>query len=145
MIQLNLKIVITFLFLSCFSFGQVDSLGLKRCIPNPDTYKRQKVYRTVDKMPEYMHGMAGFSKYIMKNVHFGYGDERYKSIIHTTFIIDTLGHVQDVCTITNKTELSNDEKQIKEIIEKSPAWTPGQLNGVRVCVRLTIPLRVCIK
>lgn len=141
----KIKIFILFIFIATTSLGQIDSTGLKKCIQTPDTYNGQPVYLTVDKSPEYKGGISQFAKYIMKNLTYGCREKFDKTVFYTTFIIDTTGNVQNVCTITNKTDLTPEEKEIKAAIEKSPAWTPGKLKDKNVCVRLTIPVRVCLK
>ena len=141
----KLNITFIFLFLTIFAFGQIDTLGIKKCILSPDTYKEQAVYKTVDKMPEYSGGMAALLKLISKNVVFTDRDPNRKSVIHTTFIIDTLGQIQNICTITNRTVLDDEEVQIINILQSTKDWTVGILNDKKVCVRLTIPIRICLK
>lgn len=141
----KLKIFILIIFISTKSIAQADSIGLKKCIQTPDTYNGQPVYLIVDKSPEYKGGISQFAKYIMKNLTYGCREKFDKTVFYTTFIIDTIGNVQNVCTITSKTDLTTEEKEIKAAIEKSPPWIPGKLNGVNVCVRLTIPIRICLK
>ena len=145
MFQDNIKILIFFLLLNIFALGQVDSLGLKKCIQNPDTYNGQIVYRSVDKMAEFKGGISEFLKYISKNINYGCREKYDKSVIHITFIIDTIGQVQNVCVITNKTDLNSDENKIKEAIEKAPIWTPAIYKDKKVCVRLNVPIRICLK
>ena len=142
----KIKILILFFLLNGIAFGQKDSLGLDKCIKTPDVYNDQIVYRTAEKMPEFEGGINQFYKYVIKNVHYTCTDgNNHKSTIHTTFIIDTLGQVQNVCTITTDSRLNADQKQIQDIIKNSPLWTPGKQNGKNVCVRLTVPMRICLK
>jgi protein TonB len=141
------KLYITFiiLFLSTFVFGQIDSLGLKKCISSPDKFKGQPVYITVDKMPEYKGGMTELMRLIAKKITFTDREPNRNSIIHTTFVIDTLGQIQNICTITNRTVLDEQETQITDVLKNAPNWTPGILNDRKVCVRVTIPVRLCLK
>jgi hypothetical protein len=141
----KIKIFILLIFIATKSLGQVDSAGVKKCIQTPDTYNGQPVYLSVDKSPEYKGGISQFAKYIMKNLTYGCREKFDKTVFYTTFIIDTTGNVQNVCTITNKTYITTEEKEIKATIEKSPSWTPGRHKNKNVCVRVTIPVRVCLK
>lgn len=125
--------------------GQIDSTGFKRCVQDPDTYNGQRVYLTVDKFPEYKGGISQFAKCIMKQLTYSCREKLDKTIFYTTFVIDTLGAVQNVCTITNSNDLTREEKEIKTAIEKSPRWAPGRLKNKNVCVRLTLPVRICFK
>jgi len=89
--------------------------------------------------------MTELLKLISKNVVFTDRDPNRKSVIHTTFIIDTLGQIQNICTITNRPVLDNEEMQIINILQSTKDWTVGILNDKKVCVRLTIPIRICLK
>ena len=149
MFKYRIKItIILFLFLAKAVSGQRDSTAIKRCIGSPDVYNSQPVYRTADKMPECKGGMAAFMKYVMRNMNYeGYErlEDRVSSKIYSTFIIDTFGKVRDVCIISRSSELTASEKQMKELIEKMSDWTPGSLNGKKVCVRLIVPIQICVR
>lgn len=135
--------ILSLTFATCVQ-GQVDSFAVRKCIQNPDIFDGQVVYKSADKMPEYIGGIAAFNKYIHQHLKFSSDVDPYKSKIYTTFIIDTLGRVQNVCTINAKTQTAQ-EKELVEIIQNSPPWTPGRHNGKNVCVRLTVPMRICLK
>ena len=134
-----------FLFLTIFMFGQRDSILQAKCILSPDTYNEQPIYRKVDKMPEYQGGIETLMRLIAKNIIYSDRNPNNKSVIHTTFVIDTLGKAQNICTITDKSELDNQEKQIVEVLKSAQNWTAGILNDKKVCVRITIPVRICLK
>ena len=140
-----MKAFILFILLATKSLAQIDSIELKKCIQTPDIFNGQPVYINVDKSPEYKGGVSQFAKYIANNLTFGCREKFDKTVFYTTFVIDTIGNVQNVCTITNKIDITTEEKEIKVAIEKSPPWTPGRLNNKKVCVRLTIPVRVNLK
>ena len=96
-------------------------------------------------MPEYKGGINELLRLLSKNVVFTGRGPNSSSVIHTTFIIDTLGQIQNICTITNRTVLDEQEKQIINILQSAQNWTAGSLNDKKVCVRLTIPIRICLK
>lgn len=135
-------------FASFYCFGQqikVDTIN--SCITKPDTYLNQPVYTIVDSMPQYPGGTTKFLSYIAKNINFHSTDKHLLSqTINVTFLIDTMGYAKNVCVIKRKNSNldidSRNLEQIKQLIETSEPWTVGYLNGKKVCVRLTIPIRI---
>lgn len=138
-------ITFTFLFLAICGYTQIDSVALRRCVLSPDLYNGAPVYKIVTKMPEYRGGMGELLKLISKNTVYSNSKESLSSVIHTTFVVDTLGNIQNVCVITNRNELDDQEKQIVNVLQNAQNWTVGVLNEKKVCVRFTIPIRICLK
>jgi hypothetical protein len=125
-----------FLFLTFNSFGQTD------CESKPDIFNGQIVYTTVDSFPSFSGGLTKFLKYLRENISFQGETSSIKSTYRATFIIDTLGQVQKVCLKTEDGVLSANENAIKEALEKSPKWMPGQLKNKKVCVRYNLPISI---
>ena len=142
--RLKFELFILMLTLATAALGQVESLSARKCIQTPDVFNGQVVYSTADKMPEYYGGLSAFSKYVLQHLNSSTAVETPKFKIYTTFIIDTLGYVQDVCTITTNTP-KKIENDLVKIIQNSAAWTPARKNNKPVCIRMTIPLTICLK
>lgn len=141
---------ILILFILCITANltaQTDSFAIKRCIPSPDVYNKQPVYRVAEQMPVFETGPTDFLKYITKNMVYPVYEETIglRDRFYVTFIIDTLGKVQDACCITNQPYYTPEEKQIIELVQKSPLWTPAFIEGKKVCVRLVFPIIVHLK
>ena len=134
-------------FLNSGLQAQRDSSAIKKCIPSPDVYKGQAVYSVADKMPVFRDGDLDFMRYISKNLIYreSYQESPLRSTFRVTCIIDTLGNVKDVCCLTSLDYDEPVEKQLMELIRKSSGWTPGIKDGKNVCVRLIIPLTICLK
>jgi protein TonB len=92
-------------------------------------------------MPSYPGGPHEFFKMILKN--YSISKEEWQWHINVVFIVDTDGSVLGL-RIDNKTEknYSEAERRILEVLKKSPRWIPGKLNGKKVPVRVTFPIRL---
>ena len=138
------------LFLFCITANlaaQADSFAVKRCIPSPDVYNHQPVYRVAEKMPVFETGPADFLKYVTKNMVYPVYEETIGlgTRFYITFIVDTLGKVQNACCITNQSYYTPEEKQIIALVQKTPDWTPAYLEDKKVCVRLVFPIIIHLK
>ncbi len=136
--------------LSLFNAGlraQGNSSAIKKCIPSPDVYKGQAVYRFADKMPVFGKEASDLMRYISQNLIYKEGNKEspLRSTFRVTCIIDTLGQVQDVCCITSLDYEEPVEKQMMALIQNSTGWTPGMMDHKKVCVRLIIPMTICLK
>lgn len=143
-----LLLSIPLLFFKIVIMAQRDSSAIKRCIPSPDVYMEQAVYRTVEKMPMFRNGDLDFMNYISKNLTYPEINKESSSIRSTfrvTCIIDTLGKAQNVCCITSYDYYEPVEQQLIDLIRNSGGWTPGMMDGKKVCVRIMIPLSIHLK
>ncbi|QHT68517.1 hypothetical protein GXP67_18650 [Rhodocytophaga rosea] len=107
------------------------------CISETDTLDGSKVYTVVSKQPEYQGGINQFYKAIARNIVVDRGTRhQIDSRIVFTFIIDKNGQVREFCLIKPQGLQFN----TNELVTKINNWTPGELDGVKVPVRLTIPM-----
>jgi hypothetical protein len=127
--------------------AQRDSSAIKKCIPSPDVYKGQAVYRVADKMPVFGKEASDLMRYISQNLIYKEGNKEspLRSTFRVTCIIDTIGQVQDVCCITSLDYEEPVEKQMMALIQNSTGWAPAMMNDKKVCVRLIIPITICLK
>lgn len=129
------------------AIAQKDSSAILKCIPSPDTYQGQPVYTTAENMPLFRKGDPDLMRYISKNI--SYPQQNYdtslRSTFRVTFVIDTLGQTQNICCISRYSAQHPVEEQLIELIRNSGVWTPGMTGGKKVCVRLTIPITICLK
>lgn len=95
----------------------------------------------LDKQPEFEGGYEQFILYIsegVKKAPEGRLDEIEEKIF-IDFIIDKDGSVSNV-TLKNPLP-SGAAKELKLILENSPAWTPGHINGQPVASFQTLPIQ----
>lgn len=118
------------------------------CEPTIDTLEGQKVYKSVKKMPVYKTGDAELMKYIMENFKSPEAlDKDPQDKVKASFVIDTFGKVRNECIAKSylKGTLTPMELEFLRILREMPDWNPGEQNGKKVPVRMTLPLRICFR
>lgn len=116
-----------------------------KCSCDIDSIDNQKVFKIVEKMAEFVGGTEKFNDFLIQNAHV-YDinkEEEIPSIIYLTFIIDSQGNVRDICVYKRK--YSSYENEYMRVMTLSPKWKPAEVNGVKVPVRISIPVRLELK
>lgn len=143
-----LLLITPLFFFKLAILAQRDSSAIKRCIPSPDVYQGQPVYRITDNMPMFRNGNLDFMNYMLKDLRYPEitkDSSPIRSTFRVTCVIDTLGKAQDVCCVTPYDYYEPVEKQLIDLVRNSEGWAPGLMHGKKVCVRLIIPLTICFK
>ncbi len=98
-------------------------------------------FRSVQRVAEFPGGMAGWKKFLQKNlntkiankyVKVPNGQSSVRQTVILVFTIDNEGNVSDI-KVENPTEIH--EKLAEEalrVLKLSPKWSPAELNGKRV-------------
>lgn len=111
------------------------------CIPEVDKLNGQFVLRSADKMPQYPGGIEAMYKFIAKNIRLhGEGDVRGKILM--TFIVDTAGRICNAC-VKRSCSLKGRyiiEEEITEIFKQLEVMQPGENEGKKVPVRISLPI-----
>lgn len=118
------------------------------CEPIIDTLEGQKVYKSVNKMPVYKTGEAELMKYIQENFKYPEpSDNDPQDKVKASFVIDTFGKVRNECITKSyiKGTLTPMELEFLRILREMPDWNPGEQNGKKVPVRITLPYRICFR
>jgi protein TonB len=95
----------------------------------------------LDVAPEFEGGYDQFIRYLsesIKNATEGTFDQ-LEGKIFIDFVIDEEGKVSQVSIKTPIPLRAG--RELKSILENSPAWTPGQLNGQPVASFQTLPIK----
>ncbi|CAN5767271.1 hypothetical protein BH11BAC7_BH11BAC7_31480 [soil metagenome] len=95
----------------------------------------------VEVVPEFP-GLAGFSSFVTQNVHYpSSASQNYMGgRIIIEFTLNWYGEVQDI-EIKNPTPSRKPlENEAIRVIEISPPWTPGSLNGITQRVHMSLPV-----
>jgi len=96
-------------------------------------------------MPAFRSGGLDFMNYISKHLTYPESNKDsspIRSTFHVTCVIDTLGKAQEVCCITPRDTYEPVEEQLIGLIRNAEGWTPGMMNGKKVCIRMIIPLSI---
>ncbi|WP_192347198.1 hypothetical protein [Algoriphagus sp. Y33] len=111
--------------------------------PEATDKEEEKIFllNELDEKPEFEGGYENFITYIIKGIQespkgtFGSIGEK----VFIDFVIDKEGNVSKV---TLKTPLPlGIERELKSILEKSPTWKPGRVNGEPVSSFQTLPIK----
>jgi len=100
----------------------------------------EKVYTTVDEMPQYPGGEQRMFYFISKNIQYptkAFSREK-EGKVYISCIVDTDGTVRDP-RVTKGIKNGCDEEALR-VISKMPKWIPGKQSGAPVKVALTIPV-----
>ena len=100
--------------------------------------KNQPVFDVVEQMPEYPGGIAALFEYLMKNVKYPADAEKQKieGRVIATFIVETDGSISNI-EVARPVFPSLDAEAVR-VIEASPDWKPGMVDGKPVRTRLSL-------
>ncbi|RYE14110.1 MAG: energy transducer TonB [Sphingobacteriales bacterium] len=96
---------------------------------------------TVEVYPEFEGGMAGWAKYIKKNLRYPAmaQESGVQGKVHVSFIVERDGSITDV-QILRGIGGGCDEEALR-VIKKSPKWKAGMQNNSAVRVRYNMPIQ----
>ena len=108
---------------------------------------QDKVYETVETMPEFPGGQQALHNYLQQNMQYpkltGTKIPANSMTVYVNFVIDELGHVTDANI--RKESINTDkllfEKEALRLVENMPNWKAGEENGRFVKVSYTLPVR----
>jgi protein TonB len=99
-----------------------------------------KVYKSVEQMPEFPGGVAAMMRYLQENIK--YPPEAAKNDIEgrviVQFIIDKTGEVEDVKVVRPVSE-ELDAEAVR-VVKSFPKFEPGRQDGEAVAVWYTLPI-----
>ena len=108
-------------------YGQDDQIFI-----NPETY------------PEYPGGEIALFEFMMENFEYHDNENVYLTRIFFSLNIDTSGvpKFDSILKITEGVNKENIEMELKRIVGLMPKWSPGRQSGIKVPMKMTIPLRI---
>ena len=105
------------------------------------TPAEEKIYVTVEQMPEFIGGQDSMMAFISRNMR--YPQEalinNQQGVTIISFVVDASGKITKP-QILKSAAPSLDEEAIR-VIKSMPAWKPGKQNGNAVAVRINLPVR----
>lgn len=106
---------------------------------NPDILN-QPIYTIVDRMPEFATGTADMANFISRVLHYPREalQEGIQGRVLTSFVIGCDGSISNIEVVS--TELPELHEEAIRVVSIMPRWTPGERNGVRVNVRVLLPI-----
>ncbi len=103
----------------------------------------QKVYTSVQVLPEFPGGMAGFAKYVQKNYRVPEVDEDISGNVFVNFVVEKDGSLTDIKIVRDLGYGTG--KEAIRMLKGAPKWKPGIQNGKAVRVSYNLPIRLVIK
>ena len=108
----------------------------KDCVSQTD----QKVYDTVEQLPEYTGGMQAMIEFLQSNMKYPEDavDQKVEGRVMVQFVVETDGSVSDV-HVAKHVFPSLDAEAIR-VVQSMPKWIPGKDKGKVVRVQYTLPI-----
>ncbi len=124
------------------SFGQSSN-----CISECDTLFGLNIYSQLEVRPEYPGGEGKLFEFIYKNLKCPLDHDYFQSKVYVTFVIDTLGKIQNACIYKpySTNSLSALEEAMLNVIKLMPNWKPGEENSEKVLTRIMLPINITFK
>ena len=100
----------------------------------------QKVFDTVEQMPEFPGGMQAMIEFLQTNMKYPEDAEKQKveGRVMVQFVVETDGSVSDV-HVAKQVFPSLDAEAIR-VVQAMPKWMPGKEKGKVVRVKYNLPI-----
>jgi TonB family protein len=102
------------------------------------------IFTVVEKMAEFPGGQAKLGEFLGKNLKYPEVASKngVEGVVYTSFIVGTDGAIQEP-TIVKGISKECDEEALR-VISMSPKWIPGEQNGKKVKLRMSLPIRFAL-
>jgi len=99
-----------------------------------------KIFTSVEQVPEFPGGLDGFNKYLSKNIRYPAvaRENNTQGRVIVTFVCERDGSLTDVHVLRDIGDGCGDEAV--RVIKASPHWKPGIQNGRPVRVQYSVPV-----
>ena len=100
----------------------------------------QKVFDTVEQIPEYPGGMQAMIEFLQTNMKYpeDAAKQKVEGRVMVQFIVETDGSISDV-HVAKQVFPSLDAEAIR-VVQAMPKWTPGKEKGNVVRVKYNLPI-----
>ena len=100
----------------------------------------QKVFDTVEQMPEYPGGMQAMIAFLQTNMKYpeDAAKQKVEGRVMVQFVVETDGSVSDV-HVAKQVFPSLDAEAVR-VVQAMPKWTPGKEKGNVVRVKYNLPI-----
>jgi TonB family protein len=100
-----------------------------------------KVYSFVEMMPQFPGGQQALISYITRNLRYprSVQENKMQGVVIVRFVVDEEGVVDNIEVLRS---VSSDlDNEAVRVVGSLPNWIPGKLNGAKVSVYYTLPIR----
>lgn len=115
--------------------------------PEEEEPKSEKVFQFAEKMPEFKGGMDAMFKYIQSKLEYPKyeKDKGIQGNVYVRFVVENDGRITRPEIMKSVEGSKNFDKEVLRIINSMPLWTPGENNGTKVPVYMTLPFQFKLK
>lgn len=118
---------------------------LSGCDQKRLVYKHEKVYESVEQMPEYQGGQQELTNFLVKSIRYPLEAHQngIQGKVFVEFVVGKDGAVKDV-KIAKSVDPALDAEAVR-VVSNMPKWIPGKEKGKQVAVQYTIPINFALK
>ena len=102
-----------------------------------------KIYTSVQVLPEFPGGVAAFYKYVQKNYRVPEVDNDVSGNVIVNFVVEKDGSLTDIKVLRDLGYGTG--KEAIRMLKAAPKWKPGIQNGKAVRVSYNLPIKLVIK
>lgn len=102
-----------------------------------------KIYTSVQVLPEFPGGVAAFYKYVQKNYRVPEVDSDVSGNVIVNFVVERDGTLTDIKVLRDLGYGTG--KEATRMLKAAPKWKPGIQNGKAVRVSYNLPIKLVIK
>lgn len=102
-----------------------------------------KIYTSVQVLPEFPGGVAAFYKYVQKNYRVPEVDSDVSGNVIVNFVVERDGSLTDIKVLRDLGYGTG--KEAIRMLKAAPKWKPGIQNGKAVRVSYNLPIKLVIK
>lgn len=102
-----------------------------------------KIYTSVQVLPEFPGGIAGFYAYVKKNYRVPEVDDDVSGNVFVNFVVEKDGSLTDI-KVSRDLGYGTGKEAIR-MLKSAPKWKPGIQNGKPVRVSYSLPIKLVIK
>ena len=110
-----------------------------------DAATSSKVYKVVERQPEFPGGMRELIKFLQKNIQYPTicQEQGIQGVVVVQFVVDENGNITDTQVVKRVNPYL--DKEALRVISIMPPWNPGMQKGRYVRVRYTLPVTFKLK
>ncbi len=114
---------------------------------NTPVPNEQHIYQFAEKMPEYKGGMDAMFAFIRKTLNYPDYEKRneIQGNVYVRFVVEKDGTLTRPEILKSVDGSKSFDSEVLRVIQEMPKWTPGENNGEKVPVYMTIPFQFKLK
>ena len=125
--------------------GPVNVAGSTTVVAPPKPKEETVIYNFVEKQPEFPGGQRDLYKFVSKNIVYPESatEDGIQGVVFLQFTVNENGKLSDITVLRGPS--SDIDKEAMRVLEKMPDWIPGEQNGIKVKVRMVLPIRFILQ